>query len=164
MTSVAASVRDRKARPLSETDVERVIAIDRGHSGQSRRRFFEKRFAAAQAHPDDYIHIGLMWGGAMRGFASARILRGEFGHEQSVAVLDAIGTEAQTQDHGIGAALMTELREAMRARGVRLLHSQALWSRHDLLHFLDASGFKLAPRFALERSVSEPLDEESEEI
>jgi L-amino acid N-acyltransferase YncA len=160
----AATVLDRNARPLDEADIDRVIAIDRAYSGHSRRHFFEKRFAAAKARPGDYIHVGAMWGGTLRGFAIARILRGEFGHEQPVAVLDAIGVETQSRDHGIGEALMQELRNAMRANGVHALHSQAQWTRHELLRFFEASGFKLAPRLALERLVADPLDETSEEI
>ena len=160
----ASPVKDRKARALSENDVERVIAIDRAHSGHARRRFFERRFAAAKARPDDYIQVGATWGGSLRGFAIARVLRGEFGHEQPIAVLDAIGVETQSQELGIGGALMKELRDAMRRSGVRSLHSQDDWTNHDLLRFFEASGFALAPRLALARSVSEPMDEASEEI
>ena len=155
---------NRNARPLGENDLERVVAIDRAHSGHARRRFFEKRLAAAKAQPRDYIHVGAMWGGSLRGFAIARILRGEFGHEQAVAVLDAIGVETQSQEHGIGDALMAELRDTMRSRGVRSLHSQAEWTRHGLLRFFAASGLRLAPRLVLERPVSEPLAETSEEV
>jgi len=72
--------------------------------------------------------------------------------------------ETQSQELGIGEALMKELRDAMRRSGVRSLHSQADWTNHDLLRFFEASGFALAPRLALARSVSEPLDETSEEI
>jgi L-amino acid N-acyltransferase YncA len=162
--TAASPVRDRNARPLSVADIERVIAIDRVHSGHARRRFFEKRFAAARAQPDDYIQVGAMWGGSLRGFAIARIFRGEFGHEHPVAVLDAIGVEAQSQEHGIGEALLNELRDAMRRSGVRTLHSQADWTRHQLMRFFAASGFELSPRLALERSVSERLEETSEEV
>jgi GNAT superfamily N-acetyltransferase len=160
----ASPARDRKARLLSESDLERVIAIDRVHSGHARRRFFEKRFSAAKARPGDYIQVGAMWGGALRGFAIASILRGEFGHERPIAVLDALGVEGQSQQYGIGEALLNELREQMQKSGVQSLHSQAEWSRHDLLRFFATSGFQLAPRLALERSVSEPLAERSEEV
>ena len=95
--NVASSVGNRNARLLSENDVERVIAIDCAHSGLARRHFFEKRFAAAKAQSDDYIHVGVMGGGSLRGFAIARILRGEFGHGHAVAVLDAIGVAAESQ-------------------------------------------------------------------
>jgi ribosomal protein S18 acetylase RimI-like enzyme len=160
----APAVANRDTRPLCADDVERVIAIDRAHSGHSRRRFFEKRFAAANAQPDDYIHIGVMRGGSLRGFAIARVLRGEFGHERAVAVLDAIGVEAESQERGMGQALMQELSAVMRRRQVQSLQSQADWTNHRLLRFLDAAGFELAPRLALQRPVAELLDETSDEV
>jgi hypothetical protein len=47
--------------------------------------------------------------------------------------------------------------------GVRALHSQVDWKDQHLLRFLHASGFAIAPRLALERSVGEPLGEAAEE-
>lgn len=149
---------------IGMADVERVIAIDRTHSGHSRRRFFEKRLAAAAARPDEYVHIGAMRGGAMRGFAIARILRGEFGHERAVAVLDAIGVAAESQERGIGQALIEELGKIMRRKGVGSLQTQADWTNHDLLGFFHAAGFKLAPRLVLQRPVNEPLVDTSEDV
>jgi predicted N-acetyltransferase YhbS len=149
---------------IGMADAERVIAIDRTHSGHSRRRFFEKRFAAAASRPDEYVHIGAMRGGVMRGFAIVRILRGEFGHERAVAVLDAIGVAAESQERGIGQALIEELGKTMRRKGVRSLQTQADWTNHDLLGFFHAAGFKLAPRLVLQRPVNEPLADTSEDV
>lgn len=157
-------IASRVGRPLGVDDVERVIAIDRAHSGHSRRHFFEKRFAAAKAQPDDYIHVGVVQDGLLRGFAIARVHRGEFGHEQAVAVLDAIGVETESQERGIGQILMHELGEVMGSRGVCTLQSQADWTNHELLRFFDTAGFKLAPRLALQRPIAAPLDETTEEI
>jgi ribosomal protein S18 acetylase RimI-like enzyme len=154
----------RAARPLGDDDIERVVAIDRAHAGRSRRHFFAKRFAAAKAHPDDFIHVGVSRGGALRGFATARIHRGEFGGSEAVAVLDAIGVAVENQDIGVGQALMQELADAMRRMGVGRLQTQVDWRSHDLLRFFDAAAFELAPRLALERSVAEPLAEASEEV
>jgi ribosomal protein S18 acetylase RimI-like enzyme len=154
----------RGARPLAADDVERVIAIDRSHTGKTRRHFFEKRFAAAKARPEEFIHVGIHAGGALQGFAIARILRGEFGRDHAIAVLDAVGVEPASQDRGVGQALMQELAEIVSRMGVQSLQSQADWTNHHLLHFFDGSGFTLAPRLALERSVAEPLDEASEQV
>ena len=151
-------------RSLDSNDVERVIAIDRAHTGRTRRNFFEKRFAAAKLKPDDFIHIGVMRGGALRGFAIARILRGEFGREHVVAALDAVGVELEGQERGVGQALMVELTTMMRRAGAHALQTQADWTNHNLLRFFAAAGLKLSPRLALERSVSKVLDEKSEEI
>lgn len=162
MNSTSAANRD--VRRLGVDDVETVIAIDRAHSGHARGHFFEKLFATAKARPDDFVCLGIHRAGALRGFAIARILRGEFGRKNTVAVLNAVGVEPQSRERGIGHALMGELIENLRAMGVGSLQSLADWTSHDLLHFFNSSGFTLAPQLALERSVNEPLEETSEEI
>jgi GNAT superfamily N-acetyltransferase len=151
------------ARSIDAGDLERVIAIDRAYTDHSRRRFFERRFAAAAAHPDDFVQIGLMRGGSLRGFAIARVLRGEFGREDVVAVLDVVGVEPESHDRGVGQTLIELLIDILGQKGVRSLHSQAGWSSHQLLRFFDASGFQLSPRMILERSIGEALLEPAEE-
>jgi len=157
-------VANRHTRPLRADDIERVIAIDRAYSGHSRRRFFEKRFAAAKAQPEDFIHVGVVQDGALCGYAIARVLRGEFGHKQAVAVLDAIGVDAGSRERGVGQALMAELNAMMLRQDVRALQSQAEWTNQDLMRFFAAAGFRLAPRLTLERPVATPLDEPSEQV
>jgi L-amino acid N-acyltransferase YncA len=157
-------IANRDCRSLGACDLEQVIAIDRAHSGHFRRRFFEKRFAAAMAQPNDFIHVGIVEGRSLRGFAIARVLRGEFGHEQAVAVLDAIGVAAESRERGIGQALLRGLSAVMHWRGVHALQSQADWTNQELMHFFAAAGFKLAPRLALQRAVAVLPDEASEEV
>ncbi len=155
---------DRGARPLGASDIECISDIDRALTGRQRRHFFEKRLAAAARQPEAYVHIGIARGGALRGFALAHVLRGEFGRAQAVGVLDALGVEPQSQERGVGQALLQELAAELRRKGVRTLQSEAGWANHDLTRFFDASGFELAPRMALERSVAEPLREPVEEV
>lgn len=153
----------RTTRPLCLDDLEAMVAIDRAHTGQARRHFYAKRMAAAARHPEDFAQLGVVRGGALCGFAIACILRGEFGREQAVAVLDAIGVEPQSQECGVGRYLMQELATILRGMGVRTLHSQVGWKDQHLLRFLHAFGFEIAPRLALERSVRQPLREAEEE-
>jgi len=160
----APAVATRKSRPLRMDDLDRVIAIDAAHSGHPRRRFFEKRFAALDAQPDDFIHLGVVQDDLLCGFAVARVHGGEFGHEQAVAVMDGIGVATESRERGIGQLLMRELAAIMDSRGVRSLQSQADWTNHEFLRFFDSVGFKLAPRLALQRPVAVPLDEATEEI
>ena len=157
-------VANRACRSLDADDIERVIAIDHASSGHSRRHFFEKRFAAAKAQPEDFFHVGVEQDGSLRGYVIARVLRGEFGQEQAVAALDAIGVETESRERGIGQLLMRQLMEAMASRGVSTLQSQADWTNHELVRFFDTAGFKLAPRLTLQRPVASPLDEAAEEI
>ena len=159
-TPTAAS--NRLVRKLTDADLDRVIGIDRAHSGRSRRHFFEKRFATAKTHPNDFIHVGVSTDGVLQGFAIARIQRGEFGHNQAVAVLDALGVDEGSGERGLGQALMEGLMQMSGKLGVRSLHSQVNWTHFDLLRFFNTARFWLAPRIDLERSVTE-LREEADE-
>jgi GNAT superfamily N-acetyltransferase len=154
----------RGARLLDSADFERVLAIDRAHTGRARRHFFTKRFAAAAAAPNDYLHIGIHNGGPLQGFAMARILRGEFGRDRAIAVLDAIGVEPASRERGVGQSLIQELIALLGQAGIGSLQSQADWTSRELLRFFDESGFALGPRLALERAVAVPFDEAGEEV
>lgn len=151
-------------RPLGAADLEGVIAIDQAHTGRARRRFFEKRFGAAQLSGAEFIHVGVDSNGVLIGFACARILQGEFGRDEPIVELDAVGVDPRSQGHGYGRALLRGLAKVMRDRGVRELHSQAEWTNHKLLQFFDSARFELAPRVSLERPVGEPLAEPIEDL
>lgn len=161
MSNAAANM-ESKVRRLRPADLERVIAIDSGHVGEPRRAFFVKRLAHARERPEDFVQVGVARDGELVGFAFARIQHGEFGREQTVATLDAVGVVFGSREAGVGRALMSGLTEALRQQGVRSLQSQADWTNHGLLRFFDASGFHLAPRLVLERSaltlLPEPVD------
>jgi ribosomal protein S18 acetylase RimI-like enzyme len=153
-----------RIRALSAADLERVIAIDAAHTGHARRRFFEKRFDAAKAHPEDFVLLGTEEGQSLAGYALARLLHGEFGREHAAATLDAVGVAPESQDHGIGLILMEGLVGALRERGVGCLQSQADWTNHGLLGFFAATGFALAPRLVLERPAADLLVEPVDEV
>jgi GNAT superfamily N-acetyltransferase len=154
---------NKSVRLIEANDLERVIEIDRAYTGRSRRRFFEKRFACAAANPDDFVQLGLTRGGSLRGYAIARLLHGEFGRRDAVAVLDVLGVAPESREQGVGQALIERLVEVLRRKGVRSLHSQAAWTNVELLHFFDAAGFRLSPRTVLDRLAAEPVIEPLEE-
>ena len=157
--SNAAANTESKLRRLRPTDLERVIVIDWGHTGEPRRGFFEKRLAQARERPENYVQVGVARDGELVGFAFTRIQRGEFGREQIIATLDAVGVMVGSREIGVGHALMGGLTKALCQQGVRSPQSQADWTNLGLLRFFDASGFRLAPRLVLERSVLTPLPE-----
>ena len=161
--NIAATNADNTVRPLRAADLERVIAIDSAHVGEPRRRFFEKRLAHAKQHPEDIVHVGVVRKDTLAGFAFARIQREEFGRAQAIATLDAVGVEQDSREHGVGHALMDGLTKVMRQKGVQSLQSLADWTNHGLLRFFESSGFRLAPRLVLERSVLTPLAEPLED-
>lgn len=162
MSNAAVNI-ENNVGPLRAADLEQVIAIDSDYVGVPRRRFFEKRLVHAAENPEDFVQVGVARNGTLVGFAFARILRGEFGREQAIARLDALGVMSNSRERGVGRALMGGLTESMRQKGVQSLQSQADWTDHSLLRFFEACGFRLAPRLMLERSVLTPLAESIED-
>lgn len=145
-------------RPLQAEDLEAVIAIDAIGAGRIRRGFFERRLAAAQKDPKRFIYVGAARDHQLVGFALVHLLDGEYGESGTVAVLDAIGVDPQSRGQGIARALMGRVEAVMGDKKIRELRTESAWTSHDLLSFLDAAGFKLAPRTILSRAVGAPVN------
>lgn len=145
-------------RPLTPDDLDAVVAIDRAHSGASRLGFYQKRLQAALREPKGFVYVGATLDDQLVGFAMARLLGGEFGHENAAAALDAIGVDPAYLGRGIGSALMAGLDEVMRSKGVRELETQSEWTDHEQLRFFAKIGFRHAPCTVLERNAA-PLNE-----
>jgi ribosomal protein S18 acetylase RimI-like enzyme len=141
-------------RPLLATDLQQVIDIDRAYSGRSRAGFFEKRLAAALREPQNFVFIAYEKDGKVCGYLLARLLEGEFGGNEPVAVLDGVGVADSQRGKGIGRALMSELEKILKHKKVREIQSQSEWTNQDMLRFFAASGFLLAPRYIYERDAS----------
>ncbi|MCP5365829.1 MAG: GNAT family N-acetyltransferase [Hyphomicrobiales bacterium] len=145
-------------RPLTADDLEAVVDIDRKHSGQTRRTFYSRRLESALKNPKDFIYVGVCEDDALRGFAMARVLGGEFGQENA-ASLDAIGVDTDYLARGFGKALMSGLEDVMRQKGIGELHTQIEWTDTAQLRFLDRAGFLHSSSIVLERDAS-PFEEE----
>jgi GNAT superfamily N-acetyltransferase len=140
-------------RPLEAKDLEPAVAIDAAITGRIRRGFFERRLTAALDEPKRFIYVGAELDGALKGFALVHVQSGEFGVAEDVAVLDALGVDPQARGKGIGRALMARVDEVVRDKNIHEVQTQAPWNSHELLGFLEAAGFELAPRYMLDREV-----------
>jgi ribosomal protein S18 acetylase RimI-like enzyme len=145
-------------RALSPDDLDAVITIDAANAGRARRGFFVTRLAAVKRDPTSFLALGIEDGGALAGFVIARIFRGEFGTDEPVASIDAIGVSVAKQGRGLGSALMAGFEDAMLKRGIVEVMSQDLWSGAPLMRFFAANGFELAPRWVLERPLDDAID------
>ena len=144
-------------RPLVAADLRRVTEIDRAITGQSRRGFFANRFDALSKHPGALVALGYPRHDPLQGFLLAQILDGEFGGRFPVATMDAIGVAPGARHQGIGRALLAALDTQLRQRGVRELRTEAEWTADALLRLFATAGFRLAPRYVLERPTDVPV-------
>lgn len=147
-----------KVRSLTAGDLDAIVALDQKITGHSRRGFYEKRMKAMASDAASFIALAAESGGQVKGFLMAYILDGEFGGSAPVAVMDALGVDSRSRGAGLAKALMSGLDAALKAKGVKELQTQAAIAEHELMGFFIASGFQLAPRLALERSVGQPVD------
>jgi GNAT superfamily N-acetyltransferase len=142
----------RKLRP---GDLEDVIALDKAITGRSRRGYFEKRLAAALREPSAHVQFAVDGDRGLTGFVLARVLTGEYGRTEAALTLEVIDVDPALRRRGIGARLLAAIEDEMREKGITEILTEANWTDHELLRFLAAGGFALAPRQVLECAVAE---------
>ncbi len=151
---MTASQLDATTRPLTKSDFDRVVDIDAKITGRQRPGFFQKRLDAALAEPKHFIYLGCEYNGELQGFLMARLLEGEYGVNEPVAVLDVIDVDPALRGKGLGRALMQAFDTILEHKQIAETQSQADWRNQDILRFFSEAGFELAPRYILEREVS----------
>jgi len=137
---------------IDANSLDPVVELDNATNGSRRKDFFTKRFAAQKNQPESFISLAATQAGTLVGFVCCHLLKGEFGSDALIAVLDAMAVDPTCQGRGVGHDLLAELMTEIRKRGGQELRTQALWNQPSVLGFFAATGFTLAPRLVLERS------------
>src|SRR5579871_2269984 len=105
------------------------------------------------AHPGRHLQLAATSGSGLAGFLLARTARGEYGRFGAAGVLESVGVDPASRHAGVGRRMLAALEDRLRARGVGSLVTQADWRNAQMLRFLDACRFRLAPRHVLSRAV-----------
>jgi ribosomal protein S18 acetylase RimI-like enzyme len=145
------SERNCQIQPLQDGDIEQVIGLDKNLGGSARPEFFHKRLQAMGRSPSTYICFVASVNGQLCGFLFANVLSGEFGTQQPVAVIDALGVQPGDQGSGVGMLLMNALKDEAAKRGCGSLRTEANWHQQELLAYFANAGFSLAARNVLTR-------------
>jgi len=142
-------------RPLRPDDLEKVVEIDGRITGHTRRQFFEKRLEAVLADNKGFVTMALEDShGAPVGYAIARILDGEFGTTQKIALLDVIGIDPGYHNSGYGTKLLNGLTEYLKNHDIHEIDTEVDWSDHEIMQFFKSTGFEPAPVLVLERNLT----------
>jgi ribosomal protein S18 acetylase RimI-like enzyme len=137
-------------RNLRPRDLEAVIEVDSKNTGRRRAEYFKVKLAQALADTGIQVSLAADYDGRFAGFLMARVYYGEFGATEQTAVLDTIGVHPGLRGHGIGAALLRQLRQNLLALGIEQLQTQVSWDDQRLLSFFHNSGFRPAARIGLD--------------
>jgi GNAT superfamily N-acetyltransferase len=146
----------QSARPLKKTDLDPVVAIDSELIGRSRRAYFERSLARALAAPELHAELGVDGPQGLQGFVLGRVVEDEFGRQGRAMDFEMLGVAKAAQGKGLGPVLLSALAAEAKRRGCVELSTTALWTTHTMLRFLDKSGFRLAKRQILERTITYP--------
>ena len=139
-----------EVRRLHPRDLEAVIRLDSKIVGRRRDEFFKVKLEQALADTGIQVSLAAESDGAFVGFSLCRVYYGEFGSMERVAVLDTLGVNPDFGGHGVGKALLRQLRTNLLGLGITQLQTEVNWSEPDLLAFFQHAGFLPAPRLALD--------------
>ncbi len=151
--STGSQAREVFTRPLAQSDLEQVVALDARTTGVVRRAYFERRREAALRSPHQHLQIAAATEAGLVGWLLARVAGGEYGRPESVVVLEALGVEPAMQRAGLGRRLFRGLEDLASSRSVGAIVTQVDWRNHSMLRFLDAAGFTIARRHVLDRGL-----------
>jgi len=143
---------------IGTESLDSVVQLDRATNGGRRRDFFAQRFEAQAKHPEAFISLGISLHDKVLGFVCCHMLKGEFGSDELIAVLDAMAVDPEIQGHGLGRELMAQLMSEVRNRGGRELQTLAGWNQPAVLDFFVGTDFRMAPRLVLERNTPDYSD------
>lgn len=142
-------------RDLRADDLDRIVRIDRHATGHERRDYYQRRLQMALTESGIRVSLAADVDGSLVGFLLGRVFHGEYGRTESVAIIDSIGVDPAFRSRGVGHALLAQLRRNLTALRVERVETTVDWDAWELLRFLQASGFRPAPRLALEMQMQE---------
>jgi len=143
--------RDRiPVRAMKESDLRKLIDIDKRITGRNRRDYFDRKLEEALYESDVRVSLVAELDGEPVGFVMARVDFGEFGRFEPAAVLDTIGVDPDYRDRGIGRALLSQLFMNLMTLRVEGVRTEIGWADQSLVGFLERCGFRPSQRVCLE--------------
>jgi GNAT superfamily N-acetyltransferase len=147
--------RDRiPVRAMRESDLHRLIAIDRRITGRAREAYFQAKLAEALRDSDIRVSLVAEYDGIPAGFIMARVDFGEFGRIDPVAIIDTIGVDQDYWGKGVGRALLSQLLVNLATLRVERVRTEISWRQRELLSFLDRCGFHPSQELSFDRAIA----------
>lgn len=150
-------------RPLAPDDLPLVVAIDAALEGRSRRAYVERRLAAALREPSLHAQFAVCDAEGLAGYILARVLEGEFGRSERGLRLEMVGMRTSARRMGGGRQLFDALAQWAARHQVTEFRTAARWRDAEMLQWLAAVGFELAPDLILGMAVSAQASQEEAE-
>ena len=128
-------------RPLTLSDLDAIVEIDRKVLGKLRQDFWKKKME--QINVTQYPHSCLVaeLEGKVIGFILGEVSGWQFGVPDTIGWINTIGVDPAYQHRGVAKRLGEEFIKNVKAIGVSLVYTLVNWNDWDLLKFFRAMGF-----------------------
>jgi predicted N-acetyltransferase YhbS len=137
-------------RGLRPDDMDAVVALDARNTGRRRTEYFAVKLKQNLAETGVKVSLAAELDGGFVGFLLARVMYGEFGQAEQVAVLDTINVHDGFSGQRVGGCLLDQLAMNLRALGVNSLRTEVGWDDSRLMAFFRREGFRPADRFCID--------------
>jgi len=140
-------------RPLTWADLAAVDRIDAKLTGLDRSAYCAAKFREVLDESGVHVSQVAEVDGVVAGFVMVRADFGEFGRNETTAVLDTIGVHPSYAGRGIGHALLSQLLVKLDALRVESVRTKVDQDNFGLWNFLTNCGFKPSQRLLLTKEV-----------
>lgn len=137
-------------RSMAEADLRALVTIDRRITGSDRAAYFQRKLAEALTESGVRVSLVAELDSVPVGFIMARVDLGDFGRVETTAVIDTIGVDPDYRNRGVGRALISQLLVNLGTLRVENVLTEVDWQDHDLLAYLDHSGFRPSQRLCFD--------------
>ncbi len=129
-----------KMRPLTISDLDAIVEIDRKVLGKVRRDFWRQKIELPNPR---YPLPGLAaeFEENVIGFIVGEVSGWEFGIPETVGWISTIGVDPDYQHKGVARELSREFVRNLKSIGVSVVYTLVNWNDWDLLKFFHAMGF-----------------------
>ena len=148
-----------QVRPLQESDISSIVAIDEQTSGRAKPEYWRNKLTQyllgkgldTEADSSILARVAEV-DGEVVGFLIGEIRRWEFG-QPFCGWITALGVDPNHQSLGIGRRLLAEFLDHYRDNGLQEVRTIVEWSDGDLLKFFHSMGFIRGPFVELQKSL-----------
>ena len=146
-------------RPLQQTDIPSIIAIDERTSGKAKPEYWRSKLTQflleSQTLPEAERSVLVRVAeteGEIVGFIIGEVRRWEFG-QPYCGWITAVGTDPDHRRLGVGRRLLAELLDDYRQKGLLDVRTLVEWADGDLLKFFHSMGFIRGPFVELQKTL-----------
>lgn len=133
-----------RIRPLADTDLGDITAIDEKIGGRYRPEIWEKRFTYYFRRDPESSAVAEV-DGRVVGFMLAEVRSGEFGLEEPCGWVEALGVDPEFRGRAVGRRMAAEILRTFGDRGAVRVRTLVHDEMPGIRRFFEAMGFTPEP-------------------